>query len=1189
MQVLFALGRQAKTVLIIDQLDALSDLVDLKSQRLGVILALLTEASKTQNVRVVCSARSFDYRHDPRFQALDATEVVLSPIPTAEVDRVLRGAGYATERLTPKLKALLQIPYWLKTYIRLELQDSLPSPTSGTGLLDVFWHQNVCSPPSATSENEQVVAEVAAEISNREELWIPRAFLAKSESAVQRLLAAGVLAQDRTAKRISFAHQALYEFARARSFVCHESLVGYVISRQDALFVRPAIWMALGYLRGVDPSRYNKELHGLWSANLRAHLSRLVVEFVAQIADPTQDEIKLLAPRFQEERWSLCCFMAASHSPGWRAYLRRGLLFNAMCGPNPWVTYSVLVASLKDDAEATLSLMSSLLAETSDRNRFVLDVLMQLDDWSNAAGALAVAASVKCNEDFDRIALLMHQLAVKAPEYGVSLAVRHFERTFEILKSSLRYTPRPSNSASQNEWVRWHISREPRESIHKYFDETSRVSALTELAKGAPGEFLERLVPWLVAVLQDATDPEDSSGAYRRDFIVDLSRDGGPVRQMPHALRLAAELLAQSDAHRFLRLVQRWCVCDLHTVHALWSYGLEALGASNPLAVVDYLLGDPRRLCLGTSPHGSDRTVALLKAIEPSVELEQVRALERSILQSNVIVESLQRPVDQRRNVLKVNRHHRARLLAKLPRRYLSDDASGLLDRESRVFELHVNEDAVVRSFTMIESPMSAAQMEKAPDDDILNLFEELTDRTGWDHPRRDLQGGAVQASRELAEMAKKDVPRALTLVRRLRPGSHDDTVGAIIDALAVTNVDLGTVCDLIVECDARGFASPAFRTDAARALGRRAVAGLPPNVLALLERWLATVSNGPRTAPRLTSDKDAGRPPFLDSFGLGFSLPPGNYPVLDTLLVALLSCVPRQGDELLRILLDHVERDEAPVLWKVFAHRLQWLQLCDPMLAEQFLDKLIFRYPEVLETAGGVEMLAAASRWATDAKLDSWVRAYEQCVWRYSKHAQGELVALRSFLPRTAAWAQNELTRMLGGSGANDCVIGIAHAISYLWPEPSARGKVADVLVELIERGLQELDVAALRKLSADPMVGDEHSVRLLRALVERTAPLPLVCVDFIVPWALKLLFICPELVLRFSNRLLDECAVAGENLSRLNWQSTLLAQIAVGLQRTTEFRGQGLDLFERLLELGLNGATEAMKEIDQAKTAGA
>ena len=87
-----------------------------------------------------------------------------------------------------------------------------------------------------------------------------------------------------------------------------------------------------------------------------------------------------------------------------------------------------------------------------------------------------------------------------------------------------------------------------------------------------------------------------------------------------------------------------------------------------------------------------------------------------------------------------------------------------------------------------IESPMSSEQMHMATDDQILALFEELTDDTEWDHPRRqftDFVGGSVQASREFANFASDAPHRAMKLIGMFEAGNMERPTGYALAELA--------------------------------------------------------------------------------------------------------------------------------------------------------------------------------------------------------------------------------------------------------------------------------------------------------------------------------------------------------------------------------------------------------------------
>src|SRR3546814_4469033 len=66
-------------VLVIDQLDALAGYVDLRTDRLNVLMNLVRKLSGFRNVHIVLSSREFEFRHDVRLRTIQAEELVLAP------------------------------------------------------------------------------------------------------------------------------------------------------------------------------------------------------------------------------------------------------------------------------------------------------------------------------------------------------------------------------------------------------------------------------------------------------------------------------------------------------------------------------------------------------------------------------------------------------------------------------------------------------------------------------------------------------------------------------------------------------------------------------------------------------------------------------------------------------------------------------------------------------------------------------------------------------------------------------------------------------------------------------------------------------------------------------------------------------------------------------------------------------
>ena len=79
---------------VVDQLDALSELVDRQSDRLNVLLNLIQGLSKYQGVHIIGSCRDFECHHDIRLSGLNADRIDLALPSWDQVAPILARAGY---------------------------------------------------------------------------------------------------------------------------------------------------------------------------------------------------------------------------------------------------------------------------------------------------------------------------------------------------------------------------------------------------------------------------------------------------------------------------------------------------------------------------------------------------------------------------------------------------------------------------------------------------------------------------------------------------------------------------------------------------------------------------------------------------------------------------------------------------------------------------------------------------------------------------------------------------------------------------------------------------------------------------------------------------------------------------------------------------------------------------------------
>ena len=482
---------------------------------------------------------------------------------------------------------------------------------------------------------------------------------------------------------------------------------------------------------------------------------------------------------------------------------------------------------------------------------------------------------------------------------------------------------------------------------------------------------------------------------------------------MQDAIEAAIRAFAETNTEAFLGFVTTSKHSDLMALHHLLALGLERFAAEHPDAVLAYLLEDQRRFVLGDMCDAHRDSKALISAVAPALRHDDARRLENAIIEWQRYHEAP--PGDDassRFKRRKWTRERRLRLLRAFPVDRLSPEGRRHLRGEERALPDTRDYDASISGMREVTSPMSAEQMARAADDQILVLFEELIDDTEWDHPRwrgHAFVGGSIQASRAFAEFAGNAPERALGIIRRFEAGTTERPAGAALAALGDSAVPPSILIASIRKLDARGFASQEFRSDAARclrAIARRAD-GLDDATCALLEGWITDwrpdvadeevrAGNEHAKFSNQEGSNEARRGSLLWGLGGFGMLPGGNYPFLDALMAGYLLRKPEDADGWLTVLERHLGRDEDPKVWNALALHLQYLVRADRPRAIGLFESLLELQPGVFHAVSGTRLVGRILDWIPNELLggitDYWVAGD----WASGPQAAGEVWALK-------------------------------------------------------------------------------------------------------------------------------------------------------------------------------------------------
>lgn len=1018
---------------------------------------------------------------------------------------------------------------------------------------------------------------VAAAMATSGEIWLPRLqFDAEHHDEIDQLLAAGILRED--GRLLGFQHQTMFDYVRVRSFCSGaQDLSVFVLAHQGTLFIRPILWAAMTSMRSVARGHYYKEVGSIWrNPLLRRHLRFLLISFIGQIRDPDDQETQWLLPALENSLRDKV-LMSIVGSPGWFAKLssRLPMLMRSDDPQLCWELTLLLRAALDFDRQTVLDLVRRCLVDTK-YDQFVLNVFRDIKSWDQ--GSVEIVRGVVRRSKVD--------------PFFIQQACESMVGAYPDLAADLFFTALESHQARPEE------SPENIVVSHDWY-------GIEKLGEKAPWVFLERLWAWLRDLVADTCKRIPRNACeYRPEGNLQVENEVGQTG-LTRLLKVLLERHAIENVERFKSFVVAEAGTDLMILHRLLSYGLAKLAPSSPEAVLSYLRGDTRRLNLGYYSNMHAESKMLIGALVPHLSAADAEKLEQYIMGFEYDRDFSQGDPAYRLQRRKWDRMHQLELLCAFPLERLS--VAGRRMRREKGIALPGQTPGNGDTFGLIGSPMTVEQMEKASCRAILNLFSELPDATGVAHPRNWMRGGSVQASQALEELAKRQPSKVIEVLREFKAGQHEVPAALGIHGLSeAAGVAPHVVVDLIHTLDKAGFQSPDFRSTVAWVLDRLAfrAKGLPDKTCDMLESWLEPVRQDPtgESVPETSEDKAIQPAPgakrqkprdqptsILWGLGGGGIVPRGNYPFLRALTYGLLYRVTPDTQRWLAILEKHLGRREDQDVWTSLLLELRNLRMVrDAARAADFARLLVKKQPSAFQSREGLFFLAWNHRHLPADLSEHCLRIWRAGHWEGRDQAVGEFSLLRSLQVPDDHGSSRTVNNALStrtSQSRKGVRTGIAFAAVNLWREPEYRDVCQQVIMRLFPLADDELSRVLMEVFRvSDPMPPDHYTVELLNRVM--LDPKMLTCHSMLAHRLRRLLAdgFDPLLVARVSNAILDTAGQAMGNFrSRWAGDSGDLIQIAMTLQKIEASRDAGLELFERLMELGAYEADQVLREVDR------
>ncbi|MET3998302.1 ATP-binding protein [Marinobacterium sp. MBR-109] len=982
---ILSLAVETPVVLIIDQLDAVSEVMDQSSQRMQILLRLASQLQEAKDqegnplpIHIIVSSRPFEAQFDARFRRIDADDLQLSQPSFERVSVLLDELGIDASVVPDSIKETLRIPFALGLYVDLAKSGFNPAGLTAANLLERWLDKKLPTGVGRTA-CMSFLRQLAADMTEHESLWRPAAHYEPDYSEMLRWAeSVGIVIREDTS--IGFSHQSWLDDFQAKILQTAKELADYAWSRQEGLFARGTVLRGLEYMRRIDvPSHEMAVRLLLLNPNTRRHLRHLVADHLASADDPSESDIAWVdwMARNDHALANRAFRQVATRWSRWRLGLLPLLSFLLQDEKHRWNATMLLVREVEEDAGRVMDFVDRYWSDASHDG----DVF-SLFERSGIASDRAIAHVRKI---FSRTALADWAIS----HYAEAL---HRNGDTRVALDVISFWAETQAGDRHN-------------GIGVYGSE--------EIAAAEPFHCAERLLPWFISVASQEVSDGRPGHRYPQSLSIPYDwkydSDNGSLMPLLRSVLEESAISAPVDVYTLLATV---VAVEIDEIQSLVADTLAVNPARFTEHALAFLFADQRRLNLGIDMFDDERGVGqmiygwsssnLIAQIVPHLSHSDIEKVRDYIELWKPWEKELQEENDpaHRRDLLRWSDECRLRLLAELPEQVLT------ARRRRQVEEWRVEQPKLQAKHRgrmlarYVGSPMSHEQMAKANDSAIINMLNEVNDQTGrHEHPKDWLKGGVIELSRAFAEFAKASPGRALGIIPCLEPGLHEQVAGAAIRELSgIEEVSALTIKAFVWELHDRGFSSRDFYHDAACAMEKLAgrLNGLEDRDISLLRNWLQrdpavlaaeTAQHAELNRSNRERNEKPDQRPEAILFGRGGGIhfiPQRNFTLLSAIAAGYLHRDGVDCDGWLTELELHITHPEDPEIWGAVlmfrSHELWW---ADAARVGELIEAIWRRFPAAFEDAAVIQSL-----WRLRARMSSSLQQEMVNFWlRHSDH----------------------------------------------------------------------------------------------------------------------------------------------------------------------------------------------------------
>lgn len=1183
------IAKTKQIFLIFDQLDALSDLIDVKTNRLSVLLDLIYSLQKVPNIHIIVSSRPFEFRFDNRLRSIESEIIELPLLSWSEVQETFDELEIKLQFIDDDFKRFLQRPSNLNFYLKYITDNSQEKFKSHIELYEHIW-KNSLGDNENRKRRANLLISIASEMTEDAKQSLPVCkFEDNNHSDIDYLCDYGILVKDFKGRQLSFAHQTLQAFVWTRSFVNQGVLSDFVYSHQNNLNIRPKLNTILVYLRDADPSEYKKQIQILFSENfsdLRKHILFLLIETICANAKPRDEEVLVIAKLLQRNDLFLKVCQSLAQQSDWFELFKQTNIVHLMNGDELQChgVSIILSSALKEKHREVIELMNKYWRNDKQLNN-IFQVLRENLNWETHSIDLANFFVLHKDVNDYAVQHIVSCISATCPNLAPKIAANFFNKKFDIFEIQLNMSSEINVDDLISDWK--YVN-----SFVKFAKIETVWHKLSEIAKASPKEFICAFWPYFGRLSKKL---ENRFENYNERYI-GVSGSWFHLKDNEHhhsnylinALEESIRFFACQEPKAFIQFVNKEKISSYMPQHRLIAMGLREIIGSHPIDVFEYLIEDDRRFFLGDSIYGSIQcSLNLISRLFPALNDEYKYLLECKILSLKLFKDDINDDVKIKKKKLRSNRRTRQELLSVLSLTDLTDGTKKYYEQEVRLLG-KVKENLLARSpsVSMIasKSPMSLMQMEKASIVDIVRCFEEFKKSDNFDNFEF---VSSLEHARTLGELSKINSQKALDVINVLST-KHSSAVEFVIRELSVDDIELEKLQEVIISLSLRGFDTDEFHQVCSRAILKRIVRpfGLSDKWCKHIESWIFR-RNIEFTQPDQNIREENKTESILwNKFGQSYIVPNGNFIYIETISYGLLFREIPQYKKWIDFLLSILDKGEDIYLWEYALVQLikGFIQFCEEKDAIRLFEAFEKYYPSILENQGFGVVLAQSAHWMTGDVTNLWLNKIYSRSTLQGYQLFGEILGFKLMMKSEDKWCTRHFEEQISHTKNLNILVGLAYSVRNFWEYVEYRTISSKYFVLLLNLQIIEIDEILCNIFYQENNIDASPECQMILDALIKNKTLERIECSSAAGALLQITNILPEMVFQLSEQIIN---FSGQDLGNIQTAvsagSFHLVTIAITLHNLgPKYQSKGLDLFEKLLEYNTSETSEIIFEID-------